>query len=87
MYYTQPSKMPEAKVIYMLYLWLGLPATFLGVWANWGNWKADILFFLSAILLVLRIVVYIIEKNQLRQERELDLELKRHKLKKYLQEP
>lgn len=84
MYYSQPSKMLETKaVIYGLFYLLGIPATILGILANIGTWKADILFFLSAILLALKIVVYIIERNQVRQDKEMDLEKKRHELKKW----
>lgn len=84
--YRQP--MLETKtIIYGLYWLFGLPATFIGVLLNYGTWKADILFFLSAILVLLKIAVFAVDRYQRQQERRLDLERKRHELKKYLRDP
>lgn len=75
MYYTQPPKMLETKIVYWLFNILGIPALLLGTLANIDNWKSVVLFFLAAILTALKIIVYVIEKRQ--SIRDKDLEYKR----------
>jgi len=78
MYYTKQSKMLESKVVvYAMFYVLGIPATILGILENYGTWKSDLLFFLSAILIVLKIYYYYVERNQLKQKRNMDLEKQR----------
>lgn len=75
--------MLEAKTILTgLFYIFGIPATIAGILLNMGTWKADALFILSSILIVVRIYFIIIERRQRQRDREMDLELKRHEINK-----
>jgi membrane protein implicated in regulation of membrane protease activity len=78
--------MLEVKAVMTgLFYVLGIPATLLGIIENYGTWKATVLFILSAILIVVKILYFVIDKDQKRRERDMDLEQKRHELDKIKQ--
>lgn len=86
MYYTQPPRMIETKVIYFLFNLIGIPTIILGTLANLDNWKSVVLFLLAAILTALKIIVYVIEKRQSIRDKELEykrrwLEFQREQMK------
>jgi len=75
--------MLETKaVISMLFYIFGIPIAMLGVIENYGTWKADVLFFLGGMLLAVKIVYFIIDKDQNRKKRNMDLEQQRYDLNK-----
>lgn len=78
--------MLETKAILSgLFYIFGVPATIAGILLNMGTWKADILFILSAILIVIKIVYVVKEKNQKARDKEMDLERKRLELDRWKQ--
>ncbi len=85
MYYINSLKMQHANVVLnaMLYA-LGIPVTILGIIENVGTWKADVLFFLSGIFLFARLIWFIIDKNQQRQKRDMDLERQKYDNEKHM---
>jgi len=85
MLYTKysPNPMLETKAIMTtIFYALGVPLTFLGIFENYGNWKADVLFVLSGILIGAKIVYFVISKDQERKRKNMELEEKRHDLNK-----
>lgn len=75
--------MLETKfVLTALFYLLGIPITILGVVENYGTWKADVLFFLGGMLMAVKIVYFIIDKDQQRKKRNMDLEQQRYELNK-----
>lgn len=75
--------MLETKVILSaLFYALGIPITLLGIIDNYGTWKADVLFILSGVLILVKIVYLVSDKNQQRRKREMDLERQRFELDK-----
>jgi len=75
--------MLEVKAVMTgLFYVLGIPATLLGIIENYGTWKATVLFILSAVLILVKIYYFIIDKDQKRREKNMDLEQRRHELDK-----
>lgn len=75
--------MLETKVILSaLFYALGIPITLLGIIDNYGTWKADVLFLLSGVLVLAKIVYFVSDKNQQRRKKEMDLERQRYELDK-----
>ncbi len=71
--------MLETKtIVTWVFAIFGIPATILGIFANYGTWKSDVLFWLSAILLAIKIAVFAVDKYQRYQDKKLDIERKRH---------
>lgn len=75
--------MLETKVIasWLFYI-IGVPTIIIGIFANIETWKADLLFFLSGILLGVKIIYFTIDKDQKRREKNIDLEEKRFNFNK-----
>lgn len=83
MFYTKLSPMLETKVILSTVFYLfGIPITLLGIIENYGTWKADLLFVMSGMLILAKICFFVVDKNQQRQKRNMDLEEQRHELDK-----
>jgi len=83
MYYTRSLPMLETKVVLSWVFWLlGIPITFLGIVENYGSWKADLLFVLSGMLLMAKILFFIVDRDQQRRKRNMELEEQRHELNK-----
>ena len=81
MFATKPAMMLETKVLLSgLFYALGIPISILGVIANYGTWKADILFFLGGMLMAVKIIYYIVDKDQQRKKRNMELEEQRYNL-------
>lgn len=73
--------MEETKVFltWMFYTWGG---TFylIGILENWLTWKADVLFFLAAVLAGAKLFYFIKDKVHAHKEKKLDLERKKFEL-------
>ena len=83
MYYTKPLEMLETKAILSWLFWVFTPPiTLLGIIENYSTWKADLLFVMSGMLILAKICFFIIDKNQQRKKRDMDLEAQRHELDK-----
>ena len=81
MYYVKQLRMLEAKAVLTgLFYILGVPATLLGIIENYGTWKATVLFVLSATLILVKIYYFIIDQDQKRKKKNMDLEQQRHEL-------
>lgn len=75
--------MLETKAILSgLFYAFGVPLTFLGIVENYGTWKADLLFFLSGLLLAVKIVYFALDKYQQYEKRKMDNEEQRYNLDK-----
>lgn len=74
--------MAEIKMLTYLFWFIGLPIVTIGVLVNIETWKATVLFVLSAVILIIRIVSYGLDKYQNWQKKKMDLEEQRHKLDK-----
>lgn len=73
--------MLEAKVVFTgLFYFLGVPSILLGIIENYGTWKATALFILSAILILVKIIHFCIDKYQSYQQKQMELEKQRHEL-------
>jgi flagellar biosynthesis protein FlhB len=75
--------MLEAKTLLtaMAYI-LGIPLTFLGILENYGTWRANVLFFLIAAMLLVRIVFMCINRWQIMKKHKMELERQRFELDK-----
>lgn len=83
MFVTKQYSMLETKAILSgIFYAFGIPITVLGMLENFGTWKADILFWLSGLLLLARLCYYIVDKDQNRRKRDMELEEQRHNLNK-----
>lgn len=83
MYSIKQSQMLETKAILSaLFYIVGIPITLIGIIDNYGTWKADILFILSGVLIFVKIVYFVSDKNQQRRKKEMDLERQRYELDK-----
>lgn len=83
MFYTKQLPMLETKAILSgLFYIFGIPITMLGIIENYGTWKADLLFVMSGMLIMAKICFFIIDKDQQRRKRNMDLEEQRHELNK-----
>jgi len=81
MFVSKHYSMLETKAILTgIFYAFGIPVTVLGILENFGTWKADILFVLAGLLLVARICYYIVEKDQNRRKRDMELEEQRMNL-------
>jgi len=81
MFVTKQYGMLETKAILSgIFYAFGIPVTVLGILENYGTWKADILFVLAGLLLVARLCYYIVDKDQTRRKKDMDLEEQRHNL-------
>jgi len=81
MFVTKQYSMLETKAILSgIFYAFGIPVTVLGILENYGTWKADILFVLAGLLLVARLCYYIVDKDQTRRKKDMDLEEQRHNL-------
>ena len=75
--------MLETKdILSALFYIFGIPITLIGIIENYGTWKADILFILSGVLIFVKIVYFVSDKNQQRRKKEMDLERQRYELDK-----
>lgn len=79
----QPAMLEAKTILTALFYIFGVPATIAGILLNMGTWKADILFILSAVLIVIKIFYIIREKNQKSRDKEMDLERKRLELDRF----
>lgn len=81
MFYTQ-SKMLETKAIVTAFLWLfGVPLWFATVLLNIGTWKADVIFGLTSLLMLGRIVHSFRTQHQQYIKRKIELEIQKMELK------
>lgn len=75
--------MLETKFVLSGLFWLfAPPITFLGIIENYGTWKSDLLFVMSGMLIMAKICFFIIDKDQQRRKRNMDLEDQRYELNK-----
>lgn len=84
MYYTNSQRrMLETKIILNgLFYYLGIPIAFLGVLTNIDTWKATFLFIVGAIILTIKAIYLLIEKEQKRRKTEMELDEKKYDLTK-----
>ena len=66
--------MAEIKFLVLLSNMIGVPLLGYTIWVTWYSWKTDVLFVLSGIFLIWKIVFYI--KKSTRQLKMMDLEIK-----------
>jgi hypothetical protein len=72
-YHGEKKTMANAKLVWMLMDFLGIPLTLLGIIANLDNVKSAILAILGIIYLMVRIYFYVIQKQQAVREKEYEL--------------
>lgn len=72
-YNSKQPKMANAKLLWLICDWLGLPTCVLGFIANLDNVKSVIIAILGMIYLGIRIYYTVIEKRQ--REREMEYKL------------
>lgn len=85
--YKRIERMAEVKFILLIGNFLGYSMTgYVLIFASINGWKTDILWFLSALFLAVRIYFYVRKQIQEIKNRNLSLMKKEHEVEKELEE-
>lgn len=72
-YISEKKTMAQAKLVWLLIDFLGIPISLLGFILNLDNVKSAVIALVALIYLMCRIYFYVVQKKQAVREKELEL--------------
>ena len=66
-------KVVDIKIAWWVASYIGIPAYLLGIIANWGEWKANILALIGGVFMLARLIDFISKSWDAKRDRELTL--------------